>query len=126
MRQAFAKALKTARKAHGLTQEDFSSVSSRTYVSTLERGQKSPTLDKIGTISQTIGINHLSLLTLAHLYFDKDSDLENVLEQIRLEVNRICENSPSGRKARIKEKGNPARLPEGMTSAVQPDLPRGP
>lgn len=92
MRYAFAKALKTARKAHGLTQEDFSSVSSRTYLSTLERGQKNPTLDKIDAISQTIGINHLSLLTLAHLYFDKESDLESILNQIRFEVNHVYAN----------------------------------
>jgi transcriptional regulator with XRE-family HTH domain len=96
MRQAFAKALKKARKTHGLTQEDFSSVSSRTYVSSLERGQKSPTLDKIDKLSQTIGINHLSLLTLAHLYFDKESNLESILEQIRFEVRHISEKtSPS-------------------------------
>lgn len=122
MRQAFAKALKTARKAHGLTQEDFSSVSSRTYVSTLERGQKSPTLDKIGTISQTIGINHLSLLTLAHLYFDKDSDLECILEQIRFEVNHICENSSQSRTVRTKEKGKLVRPTEENIGLAQPDL----
>jgi transcriptional regulator with XRE-family HTH domain len=122
MRQAFAKALKTARKAHGLTQEDFSSVSSRTYVSTLERGQKSPTLDKIGTISQTIGINHLSLLTLAHLYFDKDSNLEAVLEQIRFEINHICENSSPSWVKQISDKEITARLMEGNVGLVQPDL----
>lgn len=122
MRQAFAKALKTARKAHGLTQEDFSSVSSRTYVSTLERGQKSPTLDKIETISQTIGINHLSLLTLAHLYFDKDSNLEAVLEQIRFEINHICENSAPGRTVQTKGKGSLVLSLEGNAGLVQPDL----
>ncbi|MGE0013429.1 MAG: helix-turn-helix domain-containing protein, partial [Azoarcus sp.] len=36
-------ALQTARKARGLSQEAFSDVSSRTYLSTLERGLKSPT-----------------------------------------------------------------------------------
>ncbi len=89
MRYAFAKALKTARKAHGLTQEDFSSVSSRTYLSTLERGQKSPTLDKIEALSKTIGINHLSLLALAHLFLYKEKDLESLITQIRTEVNKV-------------------------------------
>jgi transcriptional regulator with XRE-family HTH domain len=50
MKLAFAKALRHARKSRGLTQEDFSDVSSRTYMSTLERGKKSPTLDKINTM----------------------------------------------------------------------------
>ena len=36
--KGFPQALKKARKAKGLSQEDFSDVSSRTYVSTLERG----------------------------------------------------------------------------------------
>lgn len=61
-RLAFAKALRKARRSRGPTQEDFSEVSNRTYLSTLERGQKSPTLDKIDAISQTIGIHFLSLL----------------------------------------------------------------
>lgn len=47
IRHAFAKALRKARKANGLTQEDFAEVSSRTYLGTLERGKKGPTLDKI-------------------------------------------------------------------------------
>jgi transcriptional regulator with XRE-family HTH domain len=91
MRHAFANALKSARKAHEKTQEDFSSVSSRTYMSTLERGKKSPTLDKLNALSQTIGITPLSLLTLAHLYFDKRSDLNSILDQVRIEVNHIRE-----------------------------------
>lgn len=46
IKQAFALALKTVRKDRGLTQEDFSETSSRTYISTLERGKKSITLEK--------------------------------------------------------------------------------
>lgn len=46
IKEVFVSALKHARHTHGLTQEDFSDVSSRTYVSTLERGLKNPTLDK--------------------------------------------------------------------------------
>jgi len=94
MRDALANALKTARKVHDLTQEDFSPVSSRTYISTLERGQKSPTVDKLHAISQTIGISMLSLLTLAHMGLDNEGDLESILEQIRFEVNHICKTVP--------------------------------
>lgn len=95
MRHAFAKALKTARKSRGLTQEDFSDVSSRTYLSTLERGQKSPTLDKLESISKTIGINLLSLLTLAHLFLENnEGDLESILDQIRREVSHVCKSGP--------------------------------
>jgi transcriptional regulator with XRE-family HTH domain len=93
IRYAFAKALRKARRSRGLTQEDFSEVSSRTYLSTLERGQKSPTLDKIDVLSQTMGIHFLSLLTLTHLYFENESDIEVILERIRIEVGPLYENT---------------------------------
>lgn len=89
IRFGFAKALKKARKSRGLTQEDFSSVSSRTYVSTLERAQKSPTLDKIHSLSQAIGIHFLSLLTLTCLYSERTNDVDVLLSRIRLEIKNL-------------------------------------
>jgi transcriptional regulator with XRE-family HTH domain len=74
MKLAFAKALKQARKSKGLTQEDFSDTSSRTYLSTLERGMKSPTLDKVNGIAQTLGIHVVSLITLTCLYLELEQD----------------------------------------------------
>ena len=59
-------ALKMARKARGLSQEAFADVSSRTYLSTLERGMKSPTLNKIAAISQVLAIHPLTLMTLSY------------------------------------------------------------
>jgi len=91
-RHAFAKALRTARKANGLTQEDFSVVSSRTYLSTLERGQKSPTLDKVHELAQTMGIHVLSLLTLTYLYSHKnESDIDLLFELVRDEISDISQ-----------------------------------
>ena len=43
---SLAAALKTVRKARGLSQEAFSDVSSRTYLSTLERGLKNPNAEQ--------------------------------------------------------------------------------
>jgi len=89
IRHAFAQALKKSRKAHGLTQEDFSEVSSRTYLSTLERGKKSPTLDKINVLSQTIGIHYLSLLTLAYLYSNGENSPDLIFERIKFEIDKV-------------------------------------
>jgi len=91
MKFAFAKALKHTRKSRGLTQEDFSDVSSRTYLSTLERGKKSPTLDKINVIAQTLGIHIVSLITLTCLYLESEQkkDLETLLLEIRNEVESL-------------------------------------
>jgi len=81
--------LRKARKANGLTQEDFAEVSSRTYLSTLERGQKSPTLDKVHVLAQTIGIHMLSLLTLSYLYSKNELDIDSLFKKIRLEIEFI-------------------------------------
>lgn len=64
---AFGQALKRLRKSSRKTQEDFSVVSSRTYLSTLERGLKSPTIDKVDEISNLMGIHPLTLLAATYL-----------------------------------------------------------
>lgn len=89
MRHAFAMALRNSRKSRGLTQEDFSCISSRTYLSTLERGQKSPTLDKLHAISETIGIHLASLMTLTCLYFEDEGDLDKLFSRIRLDLESV-------------------------------------
>jgi len=65
--QRFGAGLRQARKSRGLTQEDFSTVSSRTYLSSLERGIKSPTISKVEELASVIGVHPLSLLALAYL-----------------------------------------------------------
>ena len=63
---SLAKALKIVRKARGLSQEAFSDVSSRTYMSTLERDLKSPTLNKLAELCEVMEVHPLTLLTLAY------------------------------------------------------------
>lgn len=92
IQEAFAKALKLARNARGLTQEAFSDVSSRTYISSLERGLKNPTLDKIDILSKTMGIHPLTLLTLTYLIGTEDSNPSNILQQIKDEI-KVYESS---------------------------------
>ena len=87
MRYAFAKALRRARKARGLTQEDFALVSSRSYLSSLERGRQSPTLEKVQALARIIGVHPLSLLTLTCLYYDKQPSLEALFDRIRSEID---------------------------------------
>ncbi len=91
MKLAFAKALRHARKSRGLTQEDFSDISSRTYLSSLERGKKSPTLDKINVIAKTLNIHIVSLITLTCLHSESvsEKDLEKLLLDIRDEVESL-------------------------------------
>ena len=92
IKQAFARALKQCRKAKGLTQEDFGIVSSRTYLSTLERGLKSPTLEKIDDIAHHLGINPLTILTLTYLDSTDLKEIVNLQADVISEIKAIIEN----------------------------------
>ncbi|HVZ43177.1 MAG TPA: helix-turn-helix transcriptional regulator [Ramlibacter sp.] len=84
---SFAAALKTVRKARGLSQEAFSEVSSRTYLSSLERGLKSPTLNKIESLSEALGVHPLTLLALA--YAADDKSLQKLLARVSAELDEM-------------------------------------
>lgn len=66
LKPSLSDALRKIRKARGLSQEAFSEVSSRTYLSSLERGLKSPTLSKLGELCEVLEVHPLTLLILAH------------------------------------------------------------
>ena len=88
-KHTLSEALKTIRKARGLSQEDFSDVSSRTYMSTLERDLKSPTLNKLAELCEVMEIHPLTLLTLA--YAGKNpKQVEQVLAQVRQELEAVA------------------------------------
>ena len=86
-----AKALKTVRKARGLSQEAFSDVSSRTYLSTLERNLKSPTLNKLTELCEVMQIHPLTLLTLAYAG-DSSRETDQLLAQVRHELDILLIN----------------------------------
>lgn len=86
---AFAKALKKTRHSKCLSQEAFSDVSSRTYISTLERGMKSPTLDKVNELAITMGIQPLTLLTLSYMIERHESEPTKLFDMIRLELDEL-------------------------------------
>ena len=85
---SLAKALKIVRKARGLSQEAFSDVSSRTYMSTLERDLKSPTLNKLAELCEVMEIHPLTLLTLAYAG-DDARQAEQLLAQVRQELKAV-------------------------------------
>lgn len=79
LRGPLAAVIKAIRKYRGKTQEDFSLVSSRTYLSTLERGLKSPTIDKLVDIAELLNVHPASLFILACC---TNIQTENCAEQI--------------------------------------------
>ena len=91
-KRSLSSALKLARKARGLSQEAFSDVSSRTYLSTLERGIKSPTLSKIAAICQVLTIHPLTLLTLSYTG-GSSTEMDAILARVRREVAALTRNA---------------------------------
>lgn len=85
----FPQALKTARNARGLSQEAFSQVSSRTYVSSLERGMKTPTLSKVDELAEVLEIHPLTLLTLAYIKDGNNQDITRLLNDVSAELQSI-------------------------------------
>ena len=91
-KHTLSEALKTIRKARGLSQEAFSDVSSRTYMSTLERDLKSPTLSKLAELCEVIEVHPLTLLTLAYAG-DNLQQADQLLAQVRQELETVAKKS---------------------------------
>jgi transcriptional regulator with XRE-family HTH domain len=85
----FGQALRDFRHARGLSQEDFTDVSGRTYLSALERGLKSPTIDKVGALARTLGIHPISLLAHCYLMSDPDISQDQLIEQLQSELSVV-------------------------------------
>jgi transcriptional regulator with XRE-family HTH domain len=89
LNQAFGLGLKKLRKQRGLTQEDFSSVSSRTYLSSLERGLKGPTIEKLEQLAGVLNVHPTTLLMAA--YVSKNdltaADVQALMDRIITELN---------------------------------------
>ncbi|HEX6705336.1 MAG TPA: helix-turn-helix transcriptional regulator [Albitalea sp.] len=86
---SFGKALRTAREARGLPQEEFDQVSSRTYISALERGIKQPTVPKVDQLAKVLGIHPLTLLALSYVDRPLAGDVGRLIEQVRRELEAV-------------------------------------
>jgi len=91
IRHAFAKALKEMRNARGLTQEDFSVISSRTYISILERDLKSPTLDKVDDLAEIMKVHPMTLLALTYAKSAKPKDIDELCKIVRNELAKLLD-----------------------------------
>ncbi|KSJ03919.2 transcriptional regulator [Pseudomonas aeruginosa] len=87
-KDSLATAIRTVRKARGLSQEAFSDVSSRTYMSLLERDLQSPTMHKLTELCGVMEVHPLTLLTLAYAG-DSTRKADQLLAQVRRELEAI-------------------------------------
>lgn len=63
-------------------------MSSRTYLSTLERDLKSPTINKLAELCEVMDVHPLTLLTLAYAG-DSTRKMELLLAQVRQELEQL-------------------------------------
>ena len=91
LKEAFGETLRRVRILQGLTQEDFSLVSSRTNVSLLERGGTSPTIEKLEAICSVLGIHPVTLMAACYIRKEGSSNIEIFLKLIDSELREIGE-----------------------------------
>lgn len=84
---SFPAALRSVRKARGLSQEAFSDVSSRTYLSSIERGIKVPTITKVEQLCEVLGVHPLTLYALS--FSSGSSSDDKVLAQVQNELSAL-------------------------------------
>ncbi|WP_085601121.1 helix-turn-helix domain-containing protein [Pseudomonas sp. B10(2017)] len=88
LKSAFGRVLQWMRVKQKLTQEDFATVSSRTYISTLERGRYVPTIEKIDSIAPVLGVHPVTLL-IGSYALKENRPVTELLAQIASEAERM-------------------------------------
>jgi len=97
LKKAFGEALRKIRTRRGLTQEDFSSISSRTYLSTLERGVYSPTVEKLDALSSVLRVHPITVLAACYMSADPGLSAEALLRRLEYELKEIDSNRSDAR-----------------------------
>jgi len=88
LKSAFGTVLRWLRVKRGRTQEDFSTLSSRTYISTLERGLYAPTIEKLDDLAAVLGVHPITLIVGSYALKDNRS-VAKVLEGVIEEIKRL-------------------------------------
>ncbi|MFV3314372.1 helix-turn-helix domain-containing protein [Pseudomonas sp. NY15374] len=88
LKEAFALALRELRMHADLAQNDFPPEVSREYVSLLERGLRSPTLETIDSLAKVMSIAPLTLVILCYLRREPSRSLDELLGEVRMQLQR--------------------------------------
>lgn len=89
IQKALGLAIKEIRLSKELTQEFFSDISSRTYMSVLENGKKRPSVEKVDSLANAIGVHPLTILTLSYLIANEELKLDDLQKKIYDELKEI-------------------------------------
>lgn len=86
---AFAIALRELRKAKKMSQEDFSDVCSRVYMSNLENAKKNPTLAMIEELATQMHIHPLTLLLKTYALKEPELTREQLVARALSELDQL-------------------------------------
>lgn len=89
LKSAFGKAFVKARKVAGLTQDDYDLVSTRSYISYIERGKNSITIDKLDVLSKFMNIHPASLIIQTYLEYDENLSSMDVMRKIMEDLSKL-------------------------------------
>lgn len=85
LKTSFASVLRALRSKRNITQRDFADTTSRTYLSKLELGKSSITVDKLEQVSERLGLSPLTLLTLT-LSEDSGQPAKDLISKLSTEL----------------------------------------
>ena len=91
LKASFASVLRALRSKRNITQRDFSDTTSRTYLSKLELGKSSITLDKLEQVSERLGLSPSTLMTLT-LSEDTGEPANDLISKLSAELADLQRN----------------------------------
>ncbi|PXX58239.1 Helix-turn-helix [Pseudomonas sp. LAMO17WK12:I10] len=84
LKYAFGQALRELRMSKDLSQESIGA--SQSYVSDVERGLKTPSIEKLDEFASTIGIHPVTILAKSYLVKDRSLSPEDLMALVRKEL----------------------------------------
>ena len=89
IKHAFGKAFRLIRKYKKLTLLGFANVSGRTYIGAIEKGVKSPTLEKIDELGKFLDIHPITMLYLTYINDIESKSFETLSKRVKSEFTEI-------------------------------------
>ena len=135
LKSSFANVLRAMRGMRNITQREFADTTSRTYLSKLEAGRSSITLDKLEQLSERLNLSSLAILTLT-LSEHTGQSANELIAMLRDEIMDLEQDGCiPGLRATLGDepmtvrgprvlRSSSAREPRAThTGAIQPELP---
>lgn len=87
LKRAIGTSIKAYRLKRDISQESLGP--SQPYISNLEAGRGSASLEKIEQMADILGVHPISIIFAGYLTSNKDADKDQLFERIRIELSEI-------------------------------------